>query len=223
MALPAIPSDVLQYIQDAAKGTGLPQNVVAAQNYVESAYGSNEGPSSTGAEGPWQFEPYTWPSYSSLPFSDATNWSDSTDAYIKFMSSLLKEENGSVRDALAAYNAGPGNVSAGYAYADEILSLAGSSTSLSIAPSSSGGSSDTSSSLLGGLIQIPTQITGFFGDADKFVSALMWLVQPSSWLRIGAFLVGLVLLLLAGYAFVAVSEGRPIMPNIQPTPVPIPV
>src|SRR5271166_1970050 len=115
MALPAIPAAILQYIQEAAKGTGLPQSVVAAQNYTESAYGANEGPSSAGAEGPWQFLPSTYAG-TGEPAGTETNWADSTQAYITYMNSLLKQENGNVRNALAAYNAGPGNLAAGYGY-----------------------------------------------------------------------------------------------------------
>jgi LysM repeat protein len=113
------------YFELAAQQTGMPLAVVKAQSYVESSYGTNDGPSSTGAMGPWQFEPGTWPSYSSLPFSDATNWADSTQAYIALMKQLLVWSHGNTRIALAAYNAGQGNWQAGLGYADQILSIAG--------------------------------------------------------------------------------------------------
>ncbi len=119
------PSSVMGYIQEAAQATGLPESVVEAQNYVESSYGENMGPSSTGAMGPWQFEPYTWPSYSSAPFSEATSWPVSTQAYIAMMKQLLQWSGGNIRQALAAYNAGTGNWQAGLGYADQILSMAG--------------------------------------------------------------------------------------------------
>jgi LysM repeat protein len=113
------------YIRQAAHATGMPVSVVKAQNYVESSYGQNMGPSSAGAMGPWQFEPYTWPSYSTAPFSEATNWAVSTQAYIAMMKQLLHWSGGNIRTALAAYNAGQGNWQAGLGYADQILSLAG--------------------------------------------------------------------------------------------------
>jgi hypothetical protein len=48
----------------------------------------------------------------------------------KYMAEQLKAFGGNMRDALAAYNAGPGNIKAGYGYADAILgAAAGSSTS----------------------------------------------------------------------------------------------
>lgn len=215
--MPAIPSNVLQYIKEAASGTGLPENVVAAQNYVESDYGQNEGPSSAGAEGPWQFLPST---YSGLGFSTSTitDWPQSTQAYIDLMKTNLNNNHGNVRDALAAYNAGQGNLSAGYQYADQILSLAGQTGSLTVGNSGTGGGSSASS---GGLLSFPSQITGFFSDADSFVNKLLWLANPSSWVRIGAFLVGIGLLLFAIHALIATGEGAPIfqMPNMVPVPV----
>jgi LysM repeat protein len=128
---PATASEVQQsgtpmyYITQASRATGLSVAVVKAQNYVESSYGQDMGPSSAGAMGPWQFEPYTWPSYSSAPFSEATSWQVSTQAYSAMMRQLLRWSGGDVRMALAAYNAGQGNWQAGLGYADTILSIAG--------------------------------------------------------------------------------------------------
>jgi len=67
----------------------------------------------------------------------------------------------------------------------------------------------------------PGDITGFFTDADTFVTKLLWLVNPASWVRIGAFLVGVALLLFAIHALIAVNNGQPIvsMPSVVPVPV----
>jgi hypothetical protein len=88
-----------------------------------------------------------------------------------------------------------------------------------------GGGGGGGSPTTGGLgINWDPNITGFFSEADSFVTGLMWLTQPSSWLRIGAFLVGVALLLFAIYAFVAISEGRDVVPSMQGSvPLPIPV
>jgi hypothetical protein len=67
-----------------------------------------------------------------------------------------------------------------------------------------------------GIFSWPSDITGFFHDADTFVTALLWIVNPASWVRIGAFAVGIGLLALAGYALL--GSGHPI--NV---PVPVPV
>lgn len=67
----------------------------------------------------------------------------------------------------------------------------------------------------------PSEITNFFQDGQAFVDKLMWLVMPSSWLRIGAFLIGIALLLLAIRALVAAGEGAPIIPKPNIVPVPV--
>jgi len=65
-------------------------------------------------------------------------------------------------------------------------------------------------------------IPQFMQDIDTFVKALMWLAQPSSWVRIGAFIAGVALLLFAVHALIAVGEGDNIMPSL-PNVVPVPV
>lgn len=218
MSLPAVPSAIAKFIQQAAQGTKLPESVVAAQNYAESGYGTNLGPSSAGAEGPWQFEPST---YTGLGFSIGTinDWSDSTAAYIKYMNQLLAEEGGNVRDALAAYNAGPANKSAGYGYADSILSQAGQSGSITVAS----GQSDTGASLnplsgISGLISSVTEIASVFKDLDTIILDIL---NPSFWLRIGAFLAGVFFLFVGIWCLIHASDNSPLVPQNMPMVVPI--
>lgn len=90
----------------------------------------------------------------------------------------------------------------------------GTSAGSNPAPASGGGS--------GGILSFPSQITDFFSEADKLVTAIAWLAAPASWVRIVAFLAGVALLLFAIHALVAVGEGGDIMPKM-PTVMPIPV
>jgi hypothetical protein len=82
-----------------------------------------------------------------------------------------------------------------------------------------GGTSDTA---LGGLLSWPSDITGFFDDATKFLNAAMWLVKPSSWVRIGSFVFGIFILGAAFYIFTQIGSGESLTAN-APKVVPIPV
>jgi cell wall-associated NlpC family hydrolase len=73
----------------------------------------------------------------------------------------------------------------------------------------------------GGLLSIPAEITSFFTQANTFVTALMWLASPGSWVRIGAFIVGVALLLFAIHALVATANGSPIVSSPSMIPVPV--
>ena len=116
-----IPGRYRQLVREAAAYSGVPVKVIAAQIDDESSWDPGVV-SSAGAEGIAQFEPGTWSSYGSgSPFNPA----DAFPAYAKYMRNLLDSYQGSLRDALAAYNAGPHNIAAGYGYADTILSAAG--------------------------------------------------------------------------------------------------
>jgi hypothetical protein len=73
----------------------------------------------------------------------------------------------------------------------------------------------------GGLLSFPPQIMSFFSDAGGFIDKLMWLANPASWVRIVAFLGGVLLLLFAIHALVAAGKGEPLvsMPSVIPVPV----
>lgn len=89
-------------------------------------------------------------------------------------------------------------------------------------PSNTAGATLTSaSSPLGGLFSLPSQITDFFGNADTFITAIAWIARPSSWLRIGAFIAGVALLLFAIHAFIAAGKGEPIVKSPSVIPVPV--
>jgi Transglycosylase SLT domain len=215
MALPPIPARIAQYIKEAATGTHLPESVVAAQNYTESGYGQNMGPSSAGALGPWQFLPSTYAG-TGEPAGTENDWAYSTQAYIKYMNQLLKEEHGNVRNALAAYNAGPGNLQAGYGYADHILSLAGQGN-ITVGTTSP----QSSSSLIPGLGGITGPLGTIANVFSTIDTVLKDILSPSFWLRIASFFAGILLLVAGIWCLVRASDNSPIIPQAMPVPVPI--
>jgi hypothetical protein len=72
------------------------------------------------------------------------------------------------------------------------------------------------------ILSWPSDITGFFDDATKFLNAAMWLVKPSSWVRIGSFIFGIFILGAAFYIFTQIGSGESLTAN-APKVVPIPV
>lgn len=122
-----VPSEFVPLLQQMSSATGIPYAVEAAQANEESGFNPN-AVSSTGAEGWLQFEPSTYNAVAAqagvAPGSEFDPASEAK-AYDVYMTQLLQQEGGNLRNALAAYNAGPGNLSAGYAYADAIMATAG--------------------------------------------------------------------------------------------------
>lgn len=217
----SIPSQYESLVSEAASGTGLPPDVVAAQINEESGF-NPDALSPTGAMGIFQFEPGTYTSEGGVAGTE-DNPADEVKAYITFMKQLLAWANGDVAKALAAYNAGQGNWQAGEGYASTILSNAGSSPGLQVSTTGSTAAASTTAadSSSGGLFSIPGDITSFFSDADKLVTLLLWLVNPASWVRIGAFIIGVALLLFALHALIAVGEGSPLLPSVPAVPIPV--
>lgn len=72
-----------------------------------------------------------------------------------------------------------------------------------------------------GIFSWPGDILGFFKDAKTFVDALLWIVNPASWLRIGSFMLGGLLLLFGLYVLMKVGSDEPLfkMPTVVPVPV----
>jgi len=118
-----VPSQYVSLLKSAAQETGLPYNVVAAQVQTESTFDPH-ATSPAGAEGLFQFEPSTYGAYGGKPGTEYDPTIEKV-AYVNLMKALLKQYNGSVRNALAAYNAGTASSGAGQSYASTILSLAG--------------------------------------------------------------------------------------------------
>lgn len=188
-----VPQQYAGYVSDAAKALGIPDAVVGEQIAYESSFDPN-AKSSAGAEGIAQFEPGTFATYGPKGGSP-WNVGDSFYAYKAYMKELLKEEGGDLRKALAAYNAGPGNLAAGYGYADHILSQAGKND----IHVGTGGSSGGDTSILGGLLNIPGDVFKSFtswGDKLAQTSSLFTaFFQPSTYVRLGAGALGGILLI----------------------------
>jgi len=139
----SVPASLINW---AAGVIGIDPSIVAAQINEESG-GDPSALSPTGARGVAQFEPGTWAGEGCAGSPNDVN--AAMTCYAKYMYSLLQQEHGSIRDALAAYNAGPGNLSAGYGYADTILANAGQPQGAS----SSGGTG--SATLTGASTSVP--------------------------------------------------------------------
>lgn len=192
-----IPAQYQSYVDKAAKDTGLPRDIIAAQIQTESSW-NPDAVSPAGAEGIAQFEPGTYASYGPKGGSPY-NVADAFAAYTAYMKALLKQEGGSIRNALAAYNAGPGNLSAGYGYADSIMRLSGSGTTT--VSGSSGSSSD-------GILSWPTEMLGYWttytnalNSATEFAAAFF---RPSTYIRISAGFFGIVFLI---FGIIALAMG----------------
>jgi hypothetical protein len=211
-----VPDEYVQDVKNAATALGIPAGIVAAQINYESGFNPN-ALSPTGAQGIAQFEPGTWATEGS---GSPDNPSDAFAAYVKYMGALLKQENGNVFDALAAYNAGPGDLAAGDGYAQHIFSVAGYLKGLlqgatGTIPSFGNGATEGGQGAAGtptgtgswtsalgtvwndtggSLLSIPGAITGTFADIDQVVSkaykGAQLFFRPSTQIRIGSGIVG---------------------------------
>lgn len=167
-------------VQQAASALGIPASVVAAQVNEESG-GDTTALSPTGAMGEFQFEPST---YTGLGFPAGTedDPNEEVKAYIAYMGQLLKQFGGNVKNALAAYNAGPGNIAAGMGYANTILGNAGvtgsaSSTGVTGGTGTGAGGTDATLTVAGGTSGNPV-IDGleFLGNFTNLVPDLAGIV-----------------------------------------------
>lgn len=81
-----------------------------------------------------------------------------------------------------------------------------------------GGTNDLS--ILGQVLELPTQITGFFDDFKTLIDAAMWLTHPGNVARIGAFIVGTGLFIFGVWLLAKSANPELKLPSI---PVPVPV
>jgi membrane-bound lytic murein transglycosylase B len=108
--------ELLGFYREARRRFGVPVHVLAAVNFVESAFGRLRNTSTAGAQGPMQFIPSTWRAYGM-----GGDIRDPHDAILGAANYL--HASGAPRDipgALFAYNPSPHYVNAVLAYADRI-------------------------------------------------------------------------------------------------------
>lgn len=112
----APPDDLLRWYRDAQRRFAVPWNVLAAVNFVESAFGKLRSPSAAGAQGPMQFMPDTWRAYGL-----GGDVHDPHDAILGAANYLRASgARTSVKRALHAYNPSSFYVDAVLRYAREI-------------------------------------------------------------------------------------------------------
>jgi Transglycosylase SLT domain len=113
---PEPPASLLAHYREAQRRFGVPWPVLAAVNFVESAFGRLRNSSAAGAQGPMQFIPSTWRAYGMGGDID-----DPHDAVLGAANYLRASgAPGDLRGALYAYNPSPLYVRAVLAYAGRI-------------------------------------------------------------------------------------------------------
>lgn len=210
----AVPQQYAGDVKWAAGQLRLPVSVVAAQINDESGF--NPGATSpTNAQGIAQFEPGTWAGLgcAGSPYDAAASFK----CYVKYMHQLLTAYHGDVRKALAAYNAGPANLQAGYAYADSILRAAGQSPGLTTARTGTGqassGSSSSGNVTLAASVSDPAACAWTFGGIPtSFGNIGQFCVISKSQLRavLGGLFLGMGLLgMTSGVSLIAAAAALP--------------
>ncbi len=113
---PPAPGVLLAVYRRAERRFGIPWEVLAALNFVESHFGRDLGPSTAGARGPMQFLPATWETYGGG--GDIMDARDSIFAAARYLKASGAPQR--IRAALYAYNRSYDYVNAILIYTGEI-------------------------------------------------------------------------------------------------------
>ena len=113
---PTAAGDALRFYRAAQRRFGVPWDVLAAVNFVESKFGRTRSASSAGAQGPMQFIPSTWAAYGLG--GDIHNSHDAIMGAANYLHA--NGAPGDLRRALFAYNRSTAYVDAVLAYAGRI-------------------------------------------------------------------------------------------------------
>ena len=116
-----VPRQYRGWIMEAAEKSGLSPRLIAYVMQKESSFSADivnfQRDSSAGARGPMQIMPFWSSTYGDKIFRDPRA---NVIAGAKILAAYINQQ-GNLREGLAAYNAGPGNLSAGLDYANDIL------------------------------------------------------------------------------------------------------
>jgi membrane-bound lytic murein transglycosylase B len=178
----------LAQIEAVAKLYGVsPQTLIGVYG-TESNYGKNTGPSSAGAEGPFQFLPSTGAEYG-LSSSTITQFGPSLTAAARYLKSLGANSDPQSAQTISALNAYNGNGGG-----SSLTSYANSVISNGLAAATSGGASFgllQSSPTLTGAANPITDLKSLANTIASIPDAIAWFFK--NWLRILEFIGGAVL------------------------------
>lgn len=200
----------IEDIWDRNGGNKAMAPLMAAIAMVESA-GDPDAENPSGATGLWQME---WPLYSGFVSGASTRQAYHNPDINAKAAIKLSQNNPSVVPGSPVFNNWIKWEFPAGAYKKFLKG--------GVPPSSAGNQPPQQAQTMG-LLSWPGDITGFFHDAKAFTDALLWIVNPASWLRIGSFVIGTILILMAVYIFIKVGSDEPIIKAPSAIPVPVPV